>query len=173
MGFGLYRKEGIVQLLVIFPNAYRAKSKYNKFKDVLLNKGLNSILAGVNADKDTFKIDGCITCSSIYRAKGNEAPMVYIVNSDFCARGAEMITLRNTLFAAITRSRAWVRLCGVSNEMCILENEINKCVSNDFELKFKIPTESELEKMRLIHRDRTEVKKERIKRNLQEYRIVA
>ncbi len=150
-------------ILVIFPNAYSAKSEYNKFRDVLLNKGINSILAGVNADRDTFKIDGCITCSSIYRAKGNEAPMVYIVNSDFCARGAEMITLRNTLFTAITRSRAWVRLCGVSNEMCILENEIDKCVSNDFELKFKIPTESELEKMRLIHRDRTEAEKRELK----------
>lgn len=150
-------------ILVIFPNAYSAKSEYNKFRDVLLNKGINSILAGVNADRDTFKIDGCITCSSIYRAKGNEAPMVYIVNSDFCARGAEMITLRNTLFTAITRSRAWVRLCGVSNEMCILENEISKCVNNDFELKFKIPTESELEKMRLIHRDRTEAEKRELK----------
>ena len=34
------------------------------------------------------------------------APMVYIVNAEYCAQGAEMITLRNTLFTAITRSRA-------------------------------------------------------------------
>lgn len=150
-------------ILVVFPNAYSAKSQYSTFRDVLLNKGINSILAGVNADRDTFKIEGCVTCSSIYRAKGNEAPMVYIVNADYCARGAEMITLRNTLFTAITRSRAWVRICGTDVEMDILETEINKCISNNFELKFKIPTKNELEKMRLIHRDRTDSEKKELK----------
>lgn len=151
-------------ILVIFPNAYYAKSQYSVFRDSLLSKEINSILAGVTADRDTFKVDGFITCSSIYRAKGNEAPMVYIVNADYCACGAEMIKLRNTLFTAITRSRAWVRICGVSDDMRALEAEINKCISNDYELKFKIPTENELERMRLIHRDRTETEKKELKK---------
>lgn len=151
-------------ILVIFPNAYYAKSQYSVFRDFLLSKEINSILAGVTADRDTFKVDGFITCSSIYRAKGNEAPMVYIVNADYCACGAEMIKLRNTLFTAITRSRAWVRICGVSDDMRALEAEINKCISNDYELKFKIPTENELERMRLIHRDRTETEKKELKK---------
>ena len=151
-------------ILVVFPNAYYAKSQYSAFRDSLLNKGINSILAGVTADRDTFKVDGFITCSSIYRAKGNEAPMVYIVNADYCACGAEMIKLRNTLFTAITRSRAWVRICGVGDEMKILEAEINNCILNDYELKFKIPTENELERMRLIHRDRTETEKKELKK---------
>ena len=150
-------------ILVVFPDAYSAKSQYTRFRDVLLNKGINSILAGVNADRDTFRVDGCVTCSSIYRAKGNEAPMVYIVNAEHCTRGAEMITLRNTLFTAITRSRAWVRICGVADEMNILQTEMNKCINSDFELKFKIPSESDLEKMRLIHRDRTESEKRELK----------
>lgn len=150
-------------ILVIFPDAYYAKSEYIKFRDVLLNKGINSILAGVNADRDTFKIDGFVTCSSIFRAKGNEAPMVYIVNAESCACGAEMIALRNTLFTALTRSRAWVRICGNSERMTMLTNEINKCINNDFELRFNIPTESDLAKMRLIHRDRTEAEKRELK----------
>lgn len=150
-------------ILVVFPNAYCAKSQYSNFRDILLNKGINSILAGVNADRDTFKFEGCITCSSIYRAKGNEAPMVYIVNADYCTCGAEMITLRNTLFTAITRSRAWVRICGVDAEMNLLATEINKCISNNYELKFRIPTKEELDKMRLIHRDRTEAEKKELK----------
>ncbi len=150
-------------ILVVFPDAYTAKGEYNIFRDILLNKGINSILAGVNADRDIFRIDGYVTCSSIYRAKGNEAPMVYIVNSEYCARGTEMITLRNTIFTAITRSRAWVRLCGNSSDMASLIKEIEKCVSSKFELKFKIPTIPELDKMRLIHRDRTEAEKRELK----------
>lgn len=150
-------------ILVISPDAYHAKTQYSDFRDVLLRKGVNSVLAGVNADRDTFRIEGSITCSSIYRAKGNEAPMVYIVNSEYCACGTEMITLRNTLFTAITRSRAWVKICGISPMMGNLKAEIDKCILSSYELSFKIPTQVELEKMRLIHRDRTESEKREIK----------
>lgn len=150
-------------ILVIFPDAYHAKTQYSDFRDVLLRKGVNSVLAGVNADRDTFRIEGSITCSSIYRAKGNEAPMVYIVNSEYCACGTEMITLRNTLFTAITRSRAWVKICGISPMMGNLKAEIDKCILSSYELSFKIPTQVGLEKMRLIHRDRTESEKREIK----------
>ena len=153
-------------ILVIFPEAYYAKRQYTAFRDSLLSKGINSILAGVSANRDTFKVDGCITCSSIYRAKGNEAPMVYIVNSEFCARGPEMITLRNTLFTAITRSRAWVRICGVGADMEVLCKEIKKCTDNNYQLEFTVPTIEELEKMRLIHRDRTEAEKKKLKEDL-------
>ena len=150
-------------ILVIFPDAYRAKTQYSHFRDTLLNHGINSCLAGVNIDRDTFKVEGAITCSSIYRAKGNEAPMVYILNSEYCACGTEMITLRNTLFTAITRSRAWVRICGVSPVMEILSTEIDKCISSSYELSFKIPTKDELDKMRLIHRDRTDSERKELK----------
>ena len=150
-------------ILVIFPDAYHAKTQYSDFRDVLLRKGVNSVLVGVNADRDTFRIEGSITCSSIYRAKGNEAPMVYIVNSEYCACGTEMITLRNTLFTAITRSRAWVKICGISPMMGNLKAEIDKCILSSYELSFKIPTQVELKKMRLIHRDRTESEKREIK----------
>lgn len=150
-------------ILVIFPEAYYAKNQYMTFRQFLLQKNINSILAGVNADRDTFKVENCITCSSIYRAKGNEAPMVYIVNAEYCAQGAEMITLRNTLFTAITRSRAWVRICGISPEMDIIKEEAQKCINNNYTLKFRVPTLDELEKMRLIHRDRTEEEKKKIK----------
>ena len=35
-------------------------------------------------------------------------------------------------------------------------NETNQCISRGYALEFKIPTEAELKKMNLIHRDRTE-----------------
>jgi len=89
--------------------------------------------------------------------------MVYIVNAEYCAQGAEMITLRNILFTAITRSRAWVRICGVSPEMDIIKEEAQKCINNNYVLEFRVPTPEELEKMRLIHRDRTDEEKKKIR----------
>ena len=150
-------------ILVIFPEAYYSKSQYHDLGEFLEQRGINSILAGVNADRDTFRVENCITCSSIYRAKGNEAPMVYIVNAQYCAKGTEMITLRNTLFTAITRSRAWVRICGILPDIEIIENEARMCISNNFGLRFRIPTKKELESQRLLYRDRTEKEKRKIK----------
>lgn len=77
-----------------------------------------------------------------------------------------MITLRNTLFTAITRSRAWVRICGVGADMEVLCKEIKKCTDNNYQLEFTVPTIEELEKMRLIHRDRTEAEKKKLKEDL-------
>jgi len=125
-------------------------------------KIIDSILAGVTSDRDTFRVDDAVTCSSIYRAKGNEAPKVYIVNSNHCATGSEMIKLRNTLFTAITRSRAWVKVCGVGPNMRVIENEIRECINKDYNLKFKIPTLQALDRMRLIHGDKTEEEKKKI-----------
>ncbi|MDR7002726.1 ATP-binding domain-containing protein [Neobacillus niacini] len=151
-------------ILVIFPDAYYSKSEYMEFRRFLLSKNIKSNLAGITTDRDTFRVDDTVTCAHIYRAKGNEAPKVYVVNSEHCARGSEMIRLRNTLFTAITRSRAWVKICGVGQEMNIIKSEIEECIRRDYKLEFKIPTIQELDRMRLIHGDKTEEDKKKINR---------
>ena len=143
-------------ILVIFPDTYYAKSQYTDFRKYLLKYNIQSNLVGVGSNRDTFKITGSITCSHIYRAKGNEAPMVYIVNADYCAQNIELRKARNILFTAITRSRAWVRICGVGEGIEILKNESRQCIEKGYSLEFKIPTTAQLEKLNLIHRDRTE-----------------
>jgi len=143
-------------ILVIFPDAYRSKREYLDFRKFLNQLGINSILAGVDTDRDTFRISNNVSCSSIYRAKGNEAPMVYILNANHCADGNELIKLRNTLFTAITRSRGWIRVCGFGEEMKLLEKEINKCIDKEYTLDFKLPTKKELESIRRINRERTQ-----------------
>lgn len=92
-------------------------------------------------------------------AKGNEAPMVYIANAEYCADGMELIKLRNILFTSITRSRAWVRVCGVGEKMQQIQKEYNQCVTNDYDLHFRIPTDEELKKARRLNRERTSTEK--------------
>lgn len=150
-------------ILVVFPDTYSTKMEYQKFELYLSAQGIASILAGVDTDKDTFKVDNCITCAHIYRAKGNEAPMVYIANADYCADGMELIKLRNILFTSITRSRAWVRICGSGESVHIIANEYNDCIINNFDLKFKIPTEKELARTRKINRERSLEEKKKMK----------
>ncbi|MDR0232612.1 MAG: ATP-binding domain-containing protein [Dysgonamonadaceae bacterium] len=143
-------------ILVIFPDAIRSKRQYTDFRRFLLHKGIESVLVGVNTDKETFRLLDHVSCSGIYRAKGNESPMVYIVNAEHCAEGIELIKLRNTLFTAITRSRGWVRICGVGPGMDSLETEIRSCINKEYALDFKLPTKKELTNMRRINRERSE-----------------
>lgn len=143
-------------ILVVFPDVISAKSEYVSFSKYLQRFNVGSVLAGVNTDRDIFRIPDNVTCSGIYRAKGNESPMVYLVNADYCSDGAELIRLRNILFTAITRSRAWVRICGSGEILKSLEKEFKNCEDNGYKLKFKIPNKKEMEKIRKLNRERTE-----------------
>lgn len=150
-------------ILIILPNAYTSAKDYQIISEILSEYNLASHLAGISTERDIFKKTNSITVSSIYRAKGNEAPMVYFVNADYCTSGHEMIRLRNILFTGITRSRAWLNIYGVGEKMDELQQEIDKTIiENDYKLSFSIPSKEELKKIRLIHRDRTKQEKDEI-----------
>ena len=62
-----------------------------------------------------FWYPGAITISTIYRAKGQEADMVYLVGLDNIARNESNIYLRNQLLIALTRTRGWVNVSGIGD----------------------------------------------------------
>ena len=62
-----------------------------------------------------FYYPGAITITSSYRAKGQEAAVVYIIGLDNLARDANNLTLRNQLFIALTRTQGWVNLSGIGH----------------------------------------------------------
>jgi superfamily I DNA and RNA helicase len=151
-------------ILIVIPNAFTAKKCAAIIIDALSRQGIPSHLAGVSTSKDEIFIKGSVAIANIFRSKGNEAPMVYILDCQHCFSGYELITLRNILFTAITRSRAWVRLCGWGDEMRGLNKEIKEFIDNGYQLKFKVPTVEELRRLRKIHRDRTASEKEKIQK---------
>lgn len=128
------------------------KHEYPQLQSFLTAKNIRSIWA----EDDIFRERGKITCSQIYRAKGNESPMVYVVNANNCADSP--INIRNILFTAVTRSRAWVRILGVGDRMKIISDEINACIANNYQLKFKYPTPEELDKIRKLSLDKKKKK---------------
>jgi len=82
--------------------------------------------------------------------------MVYALDAHYAVRSVNAVTRRNTLFTAITRTRAWVRICGWGDEMRLLDAELSQIRSRDFELEFKVPSAEELKRLRRVHRERTE-----------------
>ncbi|MEZ8665231.1 DEAD/DEAH box helicase [Vibrio splendidus] len=149
-------------IVVIHPNAKTLRAEVGELRNILFSMGINSSIAGVTASPDEFFSDNAITFTSIYRAKGNEAAMVYIMNAHYCNTEYELAKKRNILFTAMTRTKAWLRVCGIGRFFEELKEEYQQVVDNDFSLKFTYPTESERKKMRVVNRDMTSAEKNRV-----------
>lgn len=119
----------------------------------LLEKGVPNHLAGMGVRADEFRRSGSVTFTGIHRAKGHEAGMVYIVNADDCYSAHRgLARMRNALFSAMTRSTAWVRICGVGEPMRELAEEHSALEGDDYKLRLQYPTEEEVKTMRTVHR---------------------
>ena len=71
--------------------------------------------AGQSTDRDRFWCEGAVTVATIYRAKGHEAAMVYVVGVEALAQNESNLRLRNQLFVALTRSMGWVHVSGIKS----------------------------------------------------------
>lgn len=171
-------------IVIINPDPFSTRRNMAPIRSELLLRGINSHLAGVDAGPDVFfQPDGqSITCTGIYRAKGNEAGMIYVINADESFEATSMATTRNRLFTAITRSKAWVRVLGVGEAMEGLKLEFRSTKEANFQLDFTYPTPEEQEHMQVVHRDmsaaeakavaRQQASLEQLVSNLQEGRVL-
>ncbi len=146
-------------IMVINPNPTKTRQEVGIARRLAFERGVNSHFVGVGFSVDHFfdEHDKSIAFSGIHRAKGNEAAMVYIINAQDCAGSyGQLLQVRNQLFTAITRSKAWVRVLGIGKGMEALVEEFEKVRENNFELEFVYPGKQVLDKMRRLHLDITE-----------------
>ena len=152
-------------IVVINPDPLSTRDAVGPIRKQLFEHGVNSHLAGVNTSPDVFfdADSESVAFTGIYRAKGNEAGMVYIVNAQDCYSSfGNMASVRNRLFTAITRSKAWVRVLGVGKGMQSLMQEFEQVKGNDFSLHFHYPTEEERKHLNIVNRDMTEDERRRV-----------
>ena len=151
-------------ILVVLPDTYRAKSRGPRLMRQLRRLEIPSHIAGVNTSADEIFQSGSVAIAHIFRAKGNEAPMVYVLDAHYTSTTFNAVSRRNTLFTAITRSRAWVRIVGWGDSMAAIKNEVEQTIAANFQLEFTIPTGEQLDQLRHIHRDRPEHEEETVRR---------
>ncbi|MGP1438829.1 MAG: DEAD/DEAH box helicase [Treponema sp.] len=158
-------------IIVINPDPITTKKNVSIIRSKLFDMGIKSHTAGVDTSPDIFFYDNyeSIAFTGIYRAKGNEAAMVYVINSDLCYDSPfELAKRRNQLFTAITRSKAWVRVLGVGEKMNKLIMEYEQLKSRNFTLDFIYPDKTQRQKMNIINRDMSIAEQSKIKKNKSE-----
>lgn len=154
-------------IIVINPDPLTTRKLVSPIRSLLYKYGITSHIAGVDTVPDVFftSNNDSIAFSGIYRAKGNEAAMVYIVNAQTCFDSSlDLAKRRNQLFTAITRSKAWVRVLGIGKSMDGLISEYENVKAHDFKLDFIYPTQGQRNHMNIVNRDMSEAEKSRIKK---------
>lgn len=154
-------------IIIINPDPLRTRNNVGIIRRKLFDLGIDSHLAGVDTAADIFfqPDHDSVTVTGINRAKGNEAGMVYIVNAQESLNSTvNLARIRNRLFTAITRSKAWVRVTGVGAEMDLLIAEFDRVKAHNFRLNFIYPTVSERAKLQVVHRDMSRTAATKLKR---------
>lgn len=120
--------------------------RINDYYDNLSTK-LNSIninafnLQNTYSTNVSFTRNNYVTLSSIYKAKGNEVGSVYIMGVDAIFNSARDVYERNKLFTAITRSKGWVSITGIGENIQKCLNEYNVLLENENKLVFIQPSD--------------------------------
>ncbi|MEM9537899.1 MAG: pentapeptide repeat-containing protein [Cyanobacteria bacterium P01_E01_bin.42] len=142
-------------LVIILGNFFDAVKLETYVANFLIQQGLDIYIPGThdcnilkrdrhNYHPDRFWDEGAITISRIHRAKGHEADMVYIIGLDGIAKNESNIQLRNQLFVALTRTRAWVNLSGIGSYPFYEEfRRILRC-RDTFNFTYQRPPQREL-----------------------------
>jgi superfamily I DNA and RNA helicase len=112
-----------------------------------------------------FHKDGFVTLSTVHKAKGNEAYMVYVMGVDALFTLNANVRDRNKLFTAITRAKGWVKVTGVGENAMRCKAEIDEALENFPYLVFNYPSQ---EQLKVLKRDLAEkaIRKQKAERQL-------
>ena len=157
---------GHSDIIVINPDPVTTVKQVGAPRRILFSKGIQTHVAGVDTSADVFfrTDEESVAFTGVFRAKGNEAGMVYIMNAHDCLGShGNVQRVRNRLFTAITRSKAWVRVLGVGPQMQKLKDEFERVKAHDYKLDFIYPDAPTRKKLKIVNRDLSPEEQRRIK----------
>lgn len=122
-----------------------------KFDSLLYNTKLNKnihIKLVSGKTPSMTKSETSIIYTTVFRAKGNEANLVYLINCNKIQTSNRNSTYRNEIFTAMTRAKVKVWLYGETVDF--LKDEIEATRNHEYKLEFIYPTEQQKESIRIM-----------------------
>ena len=114
---------------------------------------VNNVLANPYSGTG-FIIEEAITLTTVYRAKGNEAAVVFAAGVDALHPHRRSRLGRNKLFTAFTRAKGWLRVSGTKPGADTFLREIEQAMQNVPDLRFTCPDPQEVETLQRDLSDR-------------------
>lgn len=124
-------------IVVISLDDRYAKSYLSKIETKLFGRGINSYNLSDDYYSKGFIKENAVTLSTVYKAKGNEAGLVFVIGCDVFEKEKDSIKMRNRIFTAFTRSKGWLKISGINIEDDQLVSEIDRVKSNNLKLIFE------------------------------------
>jgi len=141
-------QEGLIpeDILVICLDDRNAKRYFSRLSLELSERGIrsNNLLSSAAA-APPFHLDSMVTLSTVHRAKGNEAALVFTAGIDALYCSKQYRETRNKLFTAFTRTKAWLRVTGMGERAESFFNEIHESLEKCPDLRFIVPDNAEIE----------------------------
>ncbi|WP_013322362.1 pentapeptide repeat-containing protein [Gloeothece verrucosa] len=142
-------------LVIVLGTFYEAMRLETHIATFLMRQGIDIFIPGSSdsnilkpepdqRNPNQFWCEGAVTISRLHRAKGHEADLVYIVGLDQVAKDESNIYLRNQLFVALTRARAWVKISGIGDY--VMYDEMRRVIGSGdtFSFTFTRPPKREI-----------------------------
>ncbi len=141
-------------IMVVSLDDRHAKKYFADIAQLVLDSGAQVNNLSLPAfDVPNFFVEGAVTLSTVYKAKGNEAAVVFVVGLDAVALDVDEVKARNKIFAAFSRSKAWLRVTAVGSSASGLFGEMRKALDNFPSFRFIYPDPAAV---RMIQRDLAE-----------------
>ena len=149
------RRKGLSpeDILIVFGDPDTAKEEQFDISRALEARGIRSNIVSAPTSLDRVVEKGCVTIGNVFSARETEFPMVYFASAQKCHSGPGLLERRNALFTGMTRSTAWVRVCGVGETGRMLEEEFRSVENNGYRLKFDYPTAARIREVKKHHRE--------------------
>ena len=128
------------EIVVISLNFQYTSRYFDRLQAQLKQAGIFSVIVGLDTDGSIFRKPDHVTLTGIFRAKGNEASIVYVIGFDAIGCNSNLIVQeRNQAFTAITRTRGWCILTGVGARARASFKELEDILSNYQQITFRVP----------------------------------
>ena len=123
-------------IIVITLDDMNSKTYFRYISERLAQKQILSNNLSADYFYKGFTKENCVTLSTVYKAKGNEAAAVYVVGADAFEDNPYDRGMRNRIFTAFTRAKVWLTVTGMDIEDKRLKNEIEKVKQNNYKFIF-------------------------------------
>jgi len=133
------------EIIVINIETKRSEKEFEYLRSQLDRREIKAITPGYIESSDKFKEHGFITLTTAFRAKGNEANVVFILNAQNIVDNTTY-RMRNAFFVAATRSRGWCYIYGYGSKSESLRDEIDSILSDYPRFIFTFPRAEDIQR---------------------------